>query len=33
MKLNDNRQLEFQENYFHKKDYDTINFPQFLKNT
>ena len=33
MKLKDSRQLEFYENYFHKRDYDTINCPEYLKNT
>ena len=33
MKLKDSRQLEFYENHFHKKDYDTINCPEYLKNT
>ena len=31
MKLKDRRQLEFYENYFHKKGYDTINCPEYLK--
>ena len=31
MKLKDSRQLEFYENYFHKKGYDTINCPEYLK--
>ena len=33
MKLRDTRQLEFYENHFHKKGYDTINCPEYLKNT
>ena len=33
MKLKDSRQLEFYENHFHKKGYDTINCPEYLKNT
>ena len=31
MKLKDSRQLEFCENHFHKKDYDTINCPEYLE--
>ena len=31
MKLKGSRQLEFYENHFHKKDYDTINCPEYLK--
>ena len=31
MKLKDSRQLEFYENHFHKKGYDTINCPEYLK--
>ena len=31
MKLKGSRQLEFYENYFHKKGYDTINCPVYLK--
>ena len=33
MKLKDsqiNSQLKFYENHFHKKDYDTINCPEYL---
>ena len=33
MKVKDSRQLEFYENYIHKKGYDTINFLEHLKNT
>ena len=33
VKLEDSQQLEFYENYFHKKSYDTINSPEYLKNT
>ena len=33
MKLKDSWQLEFYENHFHKKSYDTINFPEYLKKT
>ena len=33
MKLKGSRQLEFYENHFHKKDYDTIKCPDYLKNT
>ena len=33
MKLKDSRQLEFYENHFHKKGYDTINCSEYLKNT
>ena len=32
MKLKDSRQSEFYENHFHKKGYDTINCPEYLKN-
>ena len=32
MKLKESRQLEFYENYFHKKGYDTINCSEYLKN-
>ena len=31
MKLKDSQQLEFYENHFHKKGYDTINCPEYLK--
>ena len=31
MKLKDSRQLEFYENHFHKKGYDTSNCPEYLK--
>ena len=31
MKLKDSQQLEFYENHFHKKGYDTINCPGYLK--
>ena len=31
MKLKDSWQLEFYENHFHKKCYDTINCPEYLK--
>ena len=31
MKLKDSRQLEFYENHFHKKGFDTINCPEYLK--
>ena len=31
MKLKDSRQLEFWENNFHKKDYDTINCLEYLE--
>ena len=31
IKLKDSRQLEFYENHFHKKGYDTINCPEYLK--
>ena len=31
MKLKNSRQLEFYENHFHKKGYDTINCPEYLK--
>ena len=31
MKLKDSRQLEFYENHFHKKGYDTSNYPEYLK--
>ena len=31
IKLKDSQQLEFYENYFHKKGYDTINCPEYLK--
>ena len=31
MKLKESRQLEFYENDFHKKGYDTINCPGYLK--
>ena len=30
MKVKDSRQLEFYENHFLKKGYDTINFPEYL---
>ena len=33
MKLKDSRKIEFYENDFHKKDYATINCPEYLKNT
>ena len=33
MKLKDSRQLEFYENHFHKKGYDTITCPEYFKNT
>ena len=33
MKLKDSRQLEFYENYFHKRDYDTINCLEYLEST
>ena len=33
MKLKHSGQLEFYENYFHKRRYDTINCPEYLKNT
>ena len=33
MKLKDSRQLEFYKNYFHKKGYDTLNCPEYVKNT
>ena len=31
MKLKDIRQFQFYENQFHKKGYDTINCPEYLK--
>ena len=31
MKLKDSRQSEVYENHFHKKGYDTINCPEYLK--
>ena len=31
LKLKDSRQLELYENYFHKKGYNTINCPEYLK--
>ena len=31
MKLKDSQQLEFYESHFHKKGYDTINCPEYLK--
>ena len=31
MELKESRQLEFYENDFHKKDYDTINCSGYLK--
>ena len=31
MKLKDSQQLKFYENHFHKKGYDTINCPEYLK--
>ena len=31
MKLKDSQQLEFYENHFHKKGYDTTNCPEYLK--
>ena len=31
MKLKDSQQLEFYENHFHKKGYDNINCPEYLK--
>ena len=31
MKLKDSQQLEFYENHFHKKGYDTSNCPEYLK--
>ena len=33
MKLKVSRQLEFYENHLHEKGYDTINCPEYLKNT
>ena len=33
MKLKDSWKIEFYENHFHKKGYDTINCPEYLKNT
>ena len=33
MKLRDSQQLPFYENHFHKKGDDTINCPEYLKNT
>ena len=33
MKLKDSQQLPFYENHFHKKGDDTINCPEYLKNT
>ena len=33
IKLKDSRQLGFYENNFHIKGYDTINCPEYLKNT
>ena len=33
MKLKDSRQLEYYENHLHKKGYDTINCPEYLKKT
>ena len=33
VKLEDSQQLEFYENYFHKKGYDTINCPEYFKKT
>ena len=33
MKLKDSQKLEFYENHFHKKGYDTTNCPEYLKNT
>ena len=32
IKLKDSQQLKFYENHFHKKNYDTINCPEYLKN-
>ena len=29
----DSRQIEFYENHFHKKGYDTIKWSEYLKNT
>ena len=31
MQLKDSQQLEFYENHFHKKGYDTLNCPEYLK--
>ena len=31
MTLKDSRQFEFYENHFHKKGYDAINCPEYLK--
>ena len=31
IKLKDSRQLDFYENRFHKKGFDTINCPEYLK--
>ena len=31
MKLRNSRQSEFYENHFHKKGYDTIHCPEYLK--
>ena len=31
MKLKNSQQLECYENHFHKKGYDTINYPEYLK--
>ena len=33
MKLKDSRQLEFYENHFHKRGYNTIKCPDYLKKT
>ena len=33
MKLKHSRQLEFYEKHSHKKGYETINCPEYLKNT
>ena len=31
MKYKNNNQLETYKNYFHKKDYDTLGCPEYLK--
>ena len=31
MKLKDSRQLQFYENHFHKKGFDTTECPEYLK--
>ena len=32
MKLKDSQEIDFNENHFHKKCYNTINCPEYLKN-